>query len=262
MEHLFGLICLLILAAGLWGAWYHLLVHVTPLASRHADRLLVYALPLVSPLLLAICAGARWLFEPRPPLDRLSVGFGGGALWLAAVELSFPWLGLSARDDVAERRNLAAGWVMAGAQIGLTLCYIFPVAMLDPDRHTLVAIRLGILGTLTLFVLWGILEWWAGLSEAITVERDAGTACRLALFLPALGILVGRAVIALPEAIEAERPLSPALVAPLVLLLAALIVEPFCIRTPGPPGAPPVRRDFCVGLFYLIGAGLLFFVPR
>jgi len=300
VDHLFGLLCLLVVAAALWGAWYHLLVPVTPLASRRSDRLLVYALPLVPVLILAICAGARWLFEPRPPLDRFSVGFGGGVLWLALIEFAFPWLGLSARDDVAERRNRAAGWAMTGAQVGLTLCYAIPVALVDPDRHTLVAMRCGFLGTFALFVLWGILEWWAGLSESITVDRDAGTALRLALFLPALGLVIGRAAITVPEALETKRLLLPFL-APLVLLLAALIVEPLCIAFPSrlagaagnssPPSpagqagnsspsplagegggggarevapavAPPARRDFYIGLAYLIGAGVLLLVMR
>jgi hypothetical protein len=288
VEHLFGLICLLYLAAALWGVWYYLLVRVTPLASRRSDRLLVYALPLVPVLILAICAGARWLFEPRPPLDRFSVGFGGGVLWLALIEFAFPWLGLSARDDVAERRNRAAGWAMTGAQVGLTLCYAIPVALVDSDRHTLVAMRCGFLGTFALFVLWGILEWWAGLSEAITVDRDAGTALRLALFLPALGLVIGRAAITVPEALETKQLLLPHF-APLVLLLAALIVEPLCIafhsrlagaagnpspfplagegggggeRQIAPVVAPPARRDFGIGLAYLIGAGFLLLVMR
>jgi hypothetical protein len=46
-----------------------------------------------------------------------------GAIWLALGLMVFPWMGVSYRDDVVERRNPAALVALCGAIFGLALIY-------------------------------------------------------------------------------------------------------------------------------------------
>jgi len=46
-----------------------------------------------------------------------------GASWVGLAQLVFGLLGVSARDDVLERGNAAAVWVVSGQLVGATLCF-------------------------------------------------------------------------------------------------------------------------------------------
>ena len=64
--------------------------------------------------------------------------------------------------------------------------------ILSPDSR--IPIPLGAGAMAALLIVWAIYEWKTNASEAITVERDAGAAFRLAALLPAAGLLIGLAV--------------------------------------------------------------------
>src|SRR5689334_4395503 len=101
--------------------WYASLVRVTTLASSHADRRPPYLAPPLCLLLMPPCMlGRAW--GAREGLGPVLVcSASGTTLVLLASVAAFPLLGLSARDDVAERRNRPAGWAVAAAQLGLAL---------------------------------------------------------------------------------------------------------------------------------------------
>jgi hypothetical protein len=179
---------------------------------------------------------------------------------LALVIWVVPWLGLSPVDDVAERRNVPAGWAIAGAALGLSLAYGCAAAGVLEAPVPWIPAAAGIVSMLAVLPLWGILEKLAGYSEAITVERDAGAACRLAAVLPALGVLVGRVLPTLWAGDGAARALA-ALGGPAVLLLTAVLVE-WWRRPRAQSGGPLPAVDVVLALFYLGGAGLWAYLAR
>src|SRR5262249_4813254 len=174
-----------------WALWVGRVAQVSRLASRHRDRVALYLAPPACLLVLALCFAGRPLTASDPFKELVLIGYAAGAWFLALAAWAFPWLGLSPRDDVAERRNRAAGWALLGAQAGLTLAYGAAAGAGGGAGWGFTPPGLGLLSILVLFALWGLLEKLAGFSEAITVERDGGSACRLAALLPALGLLVG-----------------------------------------------------------------------
>jgi uncharacterized membrane protein YjfL (UPF0719 family) len=111
---------------------------------------------------------------------------------LGGTTFIFPLLGVSARDDVVERRNTAASYAVGGALLGVTMCFAGANVGSGPGPE--VVFFCAILSTAAFFFLWFVLESIAHPSEAITVDRDEEAAVRLAGFLVATGILLGGAV--------------------------------------------------------------------
>jgi hypothetical protein len=195
-------------------------------------------------------------------------GSGCLALWtllLPVAVWAIPWMGLSPRDDVAERRNRPAGWVIAAAALALTLAYGgaaggYLGAQIFGLTAMRIALAVGLLGALAVVALWSIFENLAGVSEAITVERDAGAACRASAALLALGLLVGQA---LPTVLTKGDPVKALamLGGPAVLLLSAVVIER--LRTPtGRAGGRPRNGDVLIALSYLGCAGLWIYLAR
>src|SRR5262245_23291390 len=179
----------------LCAVWYLQVATVTRLASSHADRLALYLAPPVCLAVLAVCMlWADWVGGGLngARLVLLFAGAGGACLFVATF--AFPWLGLSPRDDVVERRNRPAGWTVAGALLGLALAFGLAAGGAAPKAFR-GPVPSGVAAMLALLAVWGALELVAGLSEAITVERDRGCAIRLALFLPVAGLLIGLAAV-------------------------------------------------------------------
>lgn len=217
--------------AALWLAWYWSHRRVTRLASGGRDRLVLYLAPAVCAVLLALgLFGAPGIF-PDLRDDMLGFCFAFGLLWVGLASWLTPFLGLSARDDVAERRNRAAAWAVGGAQVGVTLCYAGAVLRTAPAHDLDFGTFAGLAGTLALFLCWGVLEWLTGLSELITVERDGAAGARLATFLAAAGTLLGQA------AADLRSRLVVWLVLPPGFLGAALALEWWCQRGRSPRGA-------------------------
>ncbi len=242
-----------------WCVWYSHLTEVSDRLSRHRERRLLYLLLPVCLLVLLAGLLGRVALEPALWHGPVLSGWAVGVLLLAGTVWAFPWLGLSPRDDVAERRNLPAGWAIAGAALGLTVAYGVAVGGVLGTPVQGYAFAIGAGSLLALLPLWGIHERLAGVSEAITVDRDAGAACRLAAFLPALGALVGQV---LPAVLTADRSRSLAVVGgPAVLLLGAVLIEQ--VRSPsGQPGGRPPLLDVLIALCYVGGAGLWSYLAR
>jgi hypothetical protein len=230
-----------------WLAWYSHHVFVTPLAASDWDRLPVYLAPPACAVLLALSLFAIPVALPDGTIGDCFVwGFAcvGLASWLT------PFLGLSARDDALERRNRAAGWAIAAAQVALTLCFAGAVRRAAPGSGLAPTLFAGTTGTIALLVYWGLLEWLMGLSETITVERDGAAAARLAALLLASGVVLGQA--------SAELGVRPLVWLPgvAVVLGAGLGLEWWCRPGPGPRSGGVRVREVAVPLVYLAAAGL------
>jgi uncharacterized membrane protein YjfL (UPF0719 family) len=125
------------------------------------------------------------------PGELIDVIFGG-VVWLVLGILIFPWLGLSYRDDVAERGNVAALVALCGALMALGIIYAGGSIGEGPSYwENIFSAGLGTAGFLG---LWIVLELGGQVSMSVTEERDIAAGLRLCGFLLATGLVLGRAV--------------------------------------------------------------------
>ena len=116
----------------------------------------------------------------------------GGASWLFLSAGAFGWLGLSWIDDAVERCNPAAVVAVCGAMLGVTLLYAYCNIGNGPTIWT--TLLPALVATLAFLVVWLMEEAISDPAEAVTVDRDVATGVRLAAFLVALGLILGRAM--------------------------------------------------------------------
>jgi hypothetical protein len=256
---------LLLPAVVLWLIWYRRILTVTPLASSHGDRLVLYLLPCTACLLLMSPLPRNVDGPPQPGLSFALLGTYSTEVLLLAIAANWliPLMGICPRDDVAERRNRPAGWVVGGAFLGVIL--VFVGINTSPGRLPETSNLLPILAIhplpamLYFFVLWGIFEFSTRCSEAITVERDGGSAVRLAALLPALGLLLGKALVHFASPMNPQSPQGGsqlAAVTGLMILLFAGIGIERTWRKRRVPGRPS-WRDALIAIVYLGGAIVL-----
>ena len=116
-----------------------------------------------------------------------------GAAWVGlAVRVVLPYLGLSARDDVLERGNVAAAYAMGGAVLGLTLC--FAGGNIGDGPGWWVVVFSALLSTGAFFISWFFLDKLTRLADVVTIDRDPAAGLRLAAFFAGSGLILGRAV--------------------------------------------------------------------
>jgi len=172
--------------------WYHSLFSVTHLASppRHRAILALVPLACLSGLqpILSCCAA----HEVREGAQYDVLFLLGGVAWLALTGLMLPFVGLSARDDAIETKNPAAVAAVCGAWVGMTCSYAGGNVGEGPTIWT--TFLPAALAGGTLLTAWLIVELFTRVSEAITIDRDTASGVRLAGFLIASGIVLGRAV--------------------------------------------------------------------
>ena len=115
-----------------------------------------------------------------------------GLAWLRLMEPFFAYLGVSARDDVIERRNRAATPAFIGALLGVTCCYAGGNVGDGPGWW--VVVLSAALATASLIVVWMLFIELTPSADAIAIDRDPSAGCRLAGLLVGCGILLGRSV--------------------------------------------------------------------
>lgn len=133
--------------------------------------------------------GAR---EVRSDMGELFFLTLCGAFWLGMAAGLFEWLGLSFRDDVEERGNVAALLALCSALTAVSVIYAGANVGEWPDYWP--NLFCTILGTSSFFVFWIILELGASVSMSIAEERDLASGLRMGGFALATGLFIGRAV--------------------------------------------------------------------
>src|SRR5271163_842653 len=113
-------------------------------------------------------------------------------LWLGMAQRVFGFFGVGARDDVFERGNAAAAWVVAGQFLAATCCFAGANVGNGPGPE--VVIFCAVLSTGTLLVLWILLSGLTSVLDTITIERDVPAGIRMAGWFTASGIICGAAV--------------------------------------------------------------------
>lgn len=125
-------------------------------------------------------------------VDYLLLFMAGGAMWMGlSVGVGFPLAGLFVREDALERANPAAVAGSVGAILAVILTYAGGNIGNGPTIWT--TLVPAFLATVALFVVWIVLELLGGARESVAVERDVAAGVRLAGFLVAVGLILGRA---------------------------------------------------------------------
>lgn len=260
-DEVFVLVASCILTAIFWLRWYRHCQALTWLRTSFGSRWLVIVMPLLCGVLLWLVLRNLAARDVRDALKYLLFYLVLGAAWVGLGIRLVGLLGLSVRDDVLERRNLAATWAVAGALVGLTLCYAG--ANIGDGPGWWVVVYSASLSTAGLLALWIILDRLSGLTEAVTVERDVASGLRLGGFLVAAGLILGRAVAgdwvsASATTVEFVRQAWPAL----ALLLLAVPLEWVCRPSAEQPaplwfvcGLPPLAIYVGGAVIWLVQVG-------
>jgi hypothetical protein len=238
------------LALVLWGRWYVQPARLERLgASRGGWGLLRFA-PIIALALLFLILRTLASHDVRDDPRYLAMYVAFGAAWVAVSMLLMPVMGLDVRDDVHERGNPAAAYAAAGALVGITFAFAGG-NIGDGPGWWVVLISSG-LATAGLYLLWAVLEQFAHVSEHVTVERDPAAGVRLAGFLVACGLILGRA--AAGDWVSASATLSDftRVGSPAVGLLAIGIpLERYGRPTAQHPARPVAQWGALPALLYL-----------
>ena len=191
-DEVFALVVCGALASVTWIAWYRDVIVVAPRSSGTGVRLLLAAAPGAAGVLLYQVLRRLAASDVRDAPIYIVFYLLMGAAWVGIAVRLLALFGLSARDDVIERGNRAAAPAIAGAVLGITLC--FAGGNIGDGPGWWVVVFCAILGTGTLLLLWTLLHRLTGVADAITIDRDSATGIRAAGFFLAAGLILGRAV--------------------------------------------------------------------
>jgi uncharacterized membrane protein YjfL (UPF0719 family) len=242
-----------VFALVMWIRWYVEPARLQRLGAPRGAATVLQLTPLFCLGVLLLILRTLASHDVRGDPRYLAMYTALGAAWVAASILIMPAVGLHIRDDVHERGNAAAAYAAAGALLGMTLA--FSGGNIGDGPGWWVVIFSAGLATAGLYILWGLLEL-AHVSEHVTVERDSAAGVRLAGFLIAGGMILGRA--AAGDWISASATLAD--FARVGLPALGLVPIAFVVERYGRPTAQhPVRSVMQWGvlpaLLYVASAG-------
>jgi uncharacterized membrane protein YjfL (UPF0719 family) len=181
-----------VVALVLWIRWYLEPARLERLGAPEGGSVLLRVMPILCIALLFVVLRTLASHDVQDDPRYLAMYSAMGAAWVAVCVMLVPLVGLHVRDDVHERGNAAAAYATAGALLGLTLA--FAGGNIGDGPGWWVVVFAAALATAALYLLWALLEKFAHVSEHVTVERDPAAGVRLAGFLTACGLILGRAV--------------------------------------------------------------------
>src|SRR5579864_4989161 len=185
-------ICCLGIAAFAWFRWYIFVFSIQGFVMLRESRSLMGFVPIVSAAFLLVVLLTLSSSDVQDSPIYITFYLLMGIAWLGVAILFMPFAGLSARDDAIERRNPGAACAICGALVGLTLC--FAGGNIGNGPGWWVVVYSAGLATAALFVLWIGLQVFTQISDSVTIGRDVAAGLRLAGFLIAAGLVLGRAV--------------------------------------------------------------------
>lgn len=220
-------IAILVVGGGLatwWaGLWYYRLgaTSLVPDSGRLRDLLRLAPLAGIAAIIATLTNLAASDVRNAPQYILLYALVG--AAWVYGAGLSSAYLGVSARDDVIERRNPAAA-IMIAAVI-LSQAAIYSGANVGNGPGWWVVLVSGAVAAICWVAVWLVINGAAQLHERITVDRDVPAAIRLGALMLAVGLICGRG--AAGDWFSFNRTLVEFVVIwpAAVLAVAALVVE-------------------------------------
>jgi hypothetical protein len=191
-DEILLLIVSIALGPGGWLQWFYRLTDLE--AFRQSKHL--------APVMAAIVVGCGCLIaatlvvggapDVRNSPAYLLLYLALGLAWLRLGEFACAFAGVSVRDDVVERRNLAAVPALAGALIGIACCYAGGNIGAGPGWTAVV--WSASLATAGLAAIWLAADRFGSASDVVTIDRDIAAGVRVGGLLTAGGMVLGRAV--------------------------------------------------------------------
>jgi hypothetical protein len=103
-----------------WSAWYGDLISVNRFCVPIQQRLALFGAPVVSLAFIFVTLTKLASSDVRNDPLYLAFYLLIGAAWIGGGTLVFPFLGISARDDIMEKGNGASAWAVVGALAGMS----------------------------------------------------------------------------------------------------------------------------------------------
>ncbi|HWI57718.1 MAG TPA: hypothetical protein VNZ22_10865 [Bacillota bacterium] len=178
-----------------------------------------------------------------------------GAAWVGLVERLSLHFGLSARDDVFERHNAAAGIALCGLLVGSSIA--FAGANVGEGSGWYAVVFCAALSTGGLLLAWWALDAITEAADTISIDRDLATGTRTAGFFCGCGLILGGAVAGdwhslggtVIDFFKYGWPVA-------LLWMIAAVIERFARPTPAQPAPAYGRWGVLPALLYL-GIGVL-----
>ena len=236
-----------------WGVWYIAPTFVRRVGPAPWGSVLLQVTPLAAGGMLWLVLRTASAHDVRDDPTYLFMYLVLGAAWVGVWIRLLAMTGVSRRDDVVERSNSSAALAVAGAMLGITLCYAGG-NIGDGPGWWVVVFSAG-LSTVAFFAAWMVLETVSGVSDVVTVDRDASGGLRLAGFLVACGLILGRGVAGDWVSGEATvRDFALAAWPVIVLVVVAAIVERLARPTAASPHPALMPFGIFPALLYIAGA--------
>ena len=175
-----------------WSSWYSDLISVNRFRVSIQQRLALFSAPVVSVAFIFVTLTKLASSDVRHDPLYLAFYLLIGAAWIGGGTLVFPFLGISARDDILEKGNGASAGAIVGALGGMSCS--FAGGNIGNGPGVAAVLFSSVLSTALFFVLWFVLDVLTSISDAITIDRAKGTGIRMAGFLLGLGLLSGWSV--------------------------------------------------------------------
>jgi uncharacterized membrane protein YjfL (UPF0719 family) len=175
-----------------WSSWYADLVSVNQFRLPLHQRLAMGGAPVISVGLILVALKGLAATDVRSSPFYIAFYVLVGMAWVGGARLIFPFIGISARDDVLERGNSASTWAVVGALIGISCCFVG--GNIGNGPGVVAVLFSSVLSSTLFFALWFVLDCVTGISDAITIDRTNGAGIRLAGYLVGLGLLSGWSV--------------------------------------------------------------------
>lgn len=217
--------------------WLIFVLSPTSLHSARAARWPLWFSPLAAIAAIFIILRLFAASDVRDAPQYLVMYTLMGAAWLCIISRFFRLMGLNAADDVALRNNGASGVLFTGAMLGFAAA--FAGGNIGDGPGWWVVLFSSGLATLTLFLVWLLLNGAVQATHNIVVERDLGAAIRLGALLTSLGVAFGRGAAGNWHGAPAAATDFLSIAAPALLVLAPELAFGWLFRpTPRSPTSP------------------------
>jgi hypothetical protein len=176
----------------LWFRFYRAIFQVQSFRPNKMHRALLAVLPGLCLLLILVILW-RWSSpDVRSDAEWIALYAAGGAAWLQLGLFMLSLLGIAVREDVLERQNSAAAWVVYGTLAGTAFCYTG--ANVGSGPGTQVVLFCAALSTVFLFGFWYFLERIFHLADQVTIGRDESAGIRIGGWISSVGLIFAAAV--------------------------------------------------------------------
>jgi hypothetical protein len=244
----------IVLALYLWFRSYRTLFKVRQFHPNKTHRTLFAALPFFCVFLIAVVLSMWSSPDVRSDAGWMALYIIGGAAWLQLGLFLLFLFGVGAREDVVERQNPAAAWVVYGTMFGAAFCYAGSNIGSGPGAE--VVLFCAALSTAFLFAFWFLLERSFRLADRVTIDRDESVGIRIGGWMLSLGLIFGGAVAGDWESLEGTiRDFFHYAWIALLFLLAAIAIEG-TIRTLRKGKGSHRSASVAIALAYFLAAAI------